>query len=558
GAAAPAATLTSLSPSSAVAGGAAFTLTVNGTGFVNGATVRWNGQARTTTFVSGSQLTAAITASDIGVAGTMPVTVVNPGASASNALTFTITTQPAATLTSLSPSSAAAGGSGFTLTANGTGFVNGATVQWNGVARTTTFRRCPPLTSTIPASDIAVAGTSQVTVVNPGAAASNALTFTISPPAAATLTSLSPASAAVGGPGFTLTVNGTGFVSGATVQWNGAARTTTFGSSTQLTAAIPASDIAVAGTSQVTVVNPGASASNALTFTTTSGAPDTQPPTAPSGLTATAVGAAQINLSWTASTDTVGVTGYRVERCQGATCTNFGQIATPTGVSYTDPGLTASTTYRYQVRATDAAGNLSGYSTIASATTSPPAAATLTSLSPASAAAGGPGFTLTVNGTGFVSGATVQWNGAARTTTFGSSTQLTAAIPASDIAVAGTSQVTVVNPGASASNALTFTTTSGAPDTQPPTAPSGLTATAAGATQINLSWTASTDTVGVTGYRVERCQGATCTNFVQIGTSTGASYTDPGLAASTTYRYQVRATDAAGNLSGYSNMASAT
>src|SRR6185436_12673843 len=369
GAAAPAATLTSLSPSSAVAGGAAFTLTVNGTGFVNGATVRWNGQARTTTFVSGSQLTAAITASDIGVAGTMPVTVVNPGASASNALTFTITTQPAATLTSLSPSSAAAGGSGFTLTANGTGFVNGATVQWNGVARTTTFRRCPPLTSTIPASDIAVAGTSQVTVVNPGAAASNALTFTISPPAAATLTSLSPASAAVGGPGFTLTVNGTGFVSGATVQWNGAARTTTFGSSTQLTAAIPASDIVVAGTKQVTVVNPGASASNALTFTTTSGAPDTQPPTAPSGLTATAAGATQINLSWTASTDTVGVTGYRVERCQGATCTNFVQIGTSTGASYTDPGLAASTTYRYQVRATDAAGNLSGYSNMASATT---------------------------------------------------------------------------------------------------------------------------------------------------------------------------------------------
>src|SRR4030095_943456 len=58
--------------------------------------------------------------------------------------------------------------------------------------------------------------------------------------------------------------------------------------------------------------------------------------------------------------------------------------------------------------------------------------------------------------------------------------------------------------------------------------------------------------------RVERCQGATCTNFVQIGTSTGASYADPGLVASTPYRYQVRATDAAGNLSGYSNIASAT
>ncbi len=53
------------------------------------------------------------------------------------------------------------------------------------------------------------------------------------------------------------------------------------------------------------------------------GSADTQPPTAPTNLTATAAGSAQINLSWAASTDNVGVTGYRVERCQGAGCTNF-------------------------------------------------------------------------------------------------------------------------------------------------------------------------------------------------------------------------------------------
>jgi hypothetical protein len=93
--------------------------------------------------------------------------------------------------------------------------------------------------------------------------------------------------------------------------------------------------------------------------------------------------------------------------------------------------------------------------------TPPPPAATLTGLSPSSAAAGAPGFTLTVNGTGFVSGASVRWNGAARATTFVNSAQLTAAIPASDIAAAGTAQVTVVNPGAVASNALPFTVTAG-------------------------------------------------------------------------------------------------
>jgi uncharacterized repeat protein (TIGR01451 family) len=97
--------------------------------------------------------------------------------------------------------------------------------------------------------------------------------------------------------------------------------------------------------------------------------PDTQPPTDPTNLTATPVSQSRIDLSWTASTDTVGVTGYRVERCQGASCSNFGEIATPTGATYSDTGLTAGTTFRYRVRAADAAGNLSGYSNVATAAT---------------------------------------------------------------------------------------------------------------------------------------------------------------------------------------------
>ena len=204
------------------------------------------------------------------------------------------------------------------------------------------------------------------------------------------------------------------------------------------------------------------------TFSASPSAVDTTPPTAPSNLTATAASASQINLAWTASTDNVGVTGYLVERCSGAGCTNFAQIGTPTSTSFSDTGLTANTSYSYRVRATDAAGNLSGYSNTASATT-----------------------------------------------------------------------------------------TSGQ-DTTPPTAPSYLTATAASASQINLSWTASTDNVGVTGYLVERCSGAGCTNFAQIGTPTSTSFSDTGLTAGTSYSYRVRATDAAGNLSAYSNIATAT
>ena len=78
----------------------------------------------------------------------------------------------------------------------------------------------------------------------------------------------------------------------------------------------------------------------------------------------------QINLSWTAATDNVGVTGYRVERCQGAGCTNFAQIATPAGTTFGDTGLTAATNYSYRVKAVDAATNVSvNYSNVANATT---------------------------------------------------------------------------------------------------------------------------------------------------------------------------------------------
>ncbi|MEK7153638.1 MAG: fibronectin type III domain-containing protein, partial [Patescibacteria group bacterium] len=96
---------------------------------------------------------------------------------------------------------------------------------------------------------------------------------------------------------------------------------------------------------------------------------DTTPPSAPASLTASVISSTQIDLTWTASTDNVGVTGYRLERCTGSACTSFAQIATPSINSYSDASLTAATTYRYQVRATDAAGNLSGYSAMANATT---------------------------------------------------------------------------------------------------------------------------------------------------------------------------------------------
>lgn len=102
---------------------------------------------------------------------------------------------------------------------------------------------------------------------------------------------------------------------------------------------------------------------------TAGGSPDEEVPTAPTNLTATALSYPAVNLFWTASTDNVGVTGYRVYRCIGVSCTPSNQIATPSGTSYQDTGLLASTVYGYTVKAVDAAGNLSAAATTAYATT---------------------------------------------------------------------------------------------------------------------------------------------------------------------------------------------
>jgi chitodextrinase len=114
---------------------------------------------------------------------------------------------------------------------------------------------------------------------------------------------------------------------------------------------------------------------SATVSATTNAAADTTPPTAPTNLVAAVAGSSGINLTWNAATDNVGVTGYRVERCQGAGCTTFAQVATPAGTSYGDTGLAASTSYSYRVRATDAAGNLGAYSATVSATTGSASAA---------------------------------------------------------------------------------------------------------------------------------------------------------------------------------------
>jgi 6-phosphogluconolactonase (cycloisomerase 2 family) len=181
----PVPTITAMSPTSAVAGSAAgFTLTINGANFMAGSMVTFGGTMPTTTFLSSTQLTAAIPAAAIGSAGTASVTVTNPtpGGGTSNMLNFAINsgTNPIPTISSLDPSCAPVGAQTFTLAVMGINFAPSSVVRWNGKDLSTTLNG-GPLVAQIPAGDIAATGTVTVTVFNPapGGGVSNSVTFNI-------------------------------------------------------------------------------------------------------------------------------------------------------------------------------------------------------------------------------------------------------------------------------------------------------------------------------------------------------------------------------------------
>jgi hypothetical protein len=426
-------------------------LTVDGSSFVVGSVVQWNGSNRTTTYVSATRLTAAILATDIATAGTTAVTVSNPspGGGISNAQAFTIN-NPAPATTSISPTSGTAGGAAFTLTVNGTNVRAGSVVQWNGLNRTTTYVSTTRVTAAIPAADIAAAGTASVTVSNPapGGGISNALTFTINNPVPTT-TGRSPSSAIAGGSGFTLTVNGTNFRASSIVRWNGADRTTTYVSTTQLTAAISAADIASAGTIAVTVFNPapGGGTSGSQTFTINNPVPTT---TSISPTSTTAGGSdfvLTISGSGFVPTSTVRWSGIN----QPTTYVNANQLTAIIGANDIASGAVRTVT----VNNPTPGGGTSNSQTFTVNNPLP----SIGTISPTSARAGGTAFTLTVNGSGFVPTSRVRWNGSNRTTTFVSSVQVTAAITATDIAIARTRNITVNNPTPSGgtSNTVIFT-----------------------------------------------------------------------------------------------------
>jgi hypothetical protein len=544
----------SMSPASAVAGGAAFTLTLTGSNFTPSTVASWNGNARTTTYVSPTQITAAITAADIAAIGSATVSLVETAPDSSLFLTFQIGSglNPLPFASSIMPPSGIVGGSAFSMTVMGGGFIPSSVVRWNGQDRTTTYISSGQLTAKILASDLAATGPVPVTVFNPtpGGGTSQTLNFTVNINHA--ITSLSPGSGFAGGTGFTLTVNGVNFVNGAVVQWNGSNRATTFVSSTQLTAQITAGDISYPSNAQVTVFIPGpaggTSAQFAFTVTgnyptpvlvsvaptsivsCTSGALDitgsgfvvpTTSPYAPgtsvsaSGLsvsTITVVDTTHIKILFSGATSTPimitatnpspggGISNALVlnvnnpaptisyinpsSATAGGSAFSF-QVGAGCGmptnavIRWNETALTTITNYSYATATVPAAdianaGTASvtlfyptpggGESAPLTFTINPLPAPVpvISSIMPTTAAVGSSSLTLSVNGSSFTSLSLVRWNGANRATTFVSATLLKATITAADLVSAGTAQVTVYTPypGGGTSNLKAFTISS--------------------------------------------------------------------------------------------------
>jgi IPT/TIG domain len=250
--------ISSINPSSVTAGVGNTLLSVTGQNFDSDARILFDGQQLTTTFVSSTNVTATIPSNLLTTAGTRTVAVLNVAANEQTSnTTFTINAGAAPSISTLSPSSANAGGAQFTLTVNGTGFQPSAIVRVNGTARATTFVSATQVTATILAADISAIGTRAITVLNPDSQVSNTINFPVNALAPPTISSLSPALVTPGAASFVLAVIGTNFTENSQIQIDGTLRTTTWISATRLETIVGANEVVTAGTLNVAVVTAG-------------------------------------------------------------------------------------------------------------------------------------------------------------------------------------------------------------------------------------------------------------------------------------------------------------
>jgi trimeric autotransporter adhesin len=355
------------------------------------------------------------------------------------------------------------------------------------------------------------------------------------------LSFVSPSTATVGGQGFTITANGSGFTTGALILWNGTSLTTTLVSANQLTAPVPASDIAAAGTVKVAVQIPGSaqSATQNVNNTTT---------TEVSNLVLFTIGAQPgpppAITSLSASTTSTASTPY---------CSTQGFTLTVNGTNFTSdavvnwngvPLSTSPTTFMSattfvsatQLTAAVPAANVAlpgtpvvsvsnslGTSNSLPLNLSTPTAGfpppTITSVSPNTVGAGSQQLTITVQGN-VLPCTVVQWVNSNNVTTTlptiyvpaiaatGSPAEVVATVPAADIANPGSTNVDLINPGSPASSRLSFTigspsisslsSSATSSNTVPACSPPGVTLTVTGTNFVNgsvVDWTTQSPAV---------------------------------------------------------------
>lgn len=271
--------------------------------------------------------------------------------------------------------------------------------------------------------------------------------------------------------------------------------------------------------------------------------PDTTPPAAPAGLTASLVSDSSVILTWQTNTET-DLAGYKIYR-------NGMLVAQVTGTSWQDTAISPQTTYTYEVRAYDTSGNLSNPASVT--VTTPPPPDTTQPLAPV-------GLTATATGPTSVQ---LAWQANTESDLSGYKVYRDGVVVA-DVPPTATSWTdTTVQPGTQYTYTLKAYDASGnfsdpsvpaivttPADTTPPAAPTGLTASQVNYNSVTLTWAANTEP-DLAGYKVYR-------NGMLVAQVTGTNWQDSGVSPQTTYTYEVRAYDQAGNLSSPASIAVTT
>jgi hypothetical protein len=449
----PEPTVSTLAPSSVLVNSPAGTITVTGTNFVSGVTLTVNGSPRTTAYVSATQLTASLTSGDFLSAAPLLLNAVNPqpGGGASGTIALLVT-NPAPTVTSISPSALNAGSAATIVNIVGTGFVAGTGILVNGASRPTTLVSATAMTVALTSADLASAGSLGITAVNPapggGVSTSSAIAINNPAPGAITLT---PASAIAGTGTAQITVTGSNFVPATVVYVNGQPRTTTYVSTTQLVASLTSADLSTAGSLSVVAANPSPGGGSTAAASLSVNNP------APGSITVTP----NLVTTGTATATPITVTGANF--VSSTVVQINGSSRSTTFISSTQ--LLSSLTIADQATAGSLSVNAftptpgGGISSAAAIAINNSALGAI-SLSPSTVPAGNTTSTIiTVTGTGMVPGTGIQVNGSARATTYVSANQVSFVLLVSDVSAAGTLNVTAVNPAPnySVSNAAPLT-----------------------------------------------------------------------------------------------------